>query len=218
MWQKVNEYFRNKKRILSEWYQKYGCLVLRDLWPAMLAVLIAVITLLICQFWNDEPTKAVTSTSQQQAETSSGVQDAADNAGVKLDAGQAKEVSAVIREIRVTEKEPVYVIQTTGENAKVESEKAAKQEQADFAIVTDKNSPEQEVNLEDLDKDTKVELNQYNVQAFKKHINTIEYQPTEKVVGYTHQWKVTDSGRYMGVGADYDIDDKKIYAKITYSW
>lgn len=218
MWQKVNEYFQNKKRILSEWYQKYGYLVLHDLWPAMLALLIAVITLLICQFWNDEPTKAVTSTSQQQAETSSGVQDAADNAGVKLDAGQAKEVATIIREIRVTEKEPVYVIQTTGENAKAESEKAAKQEQADFAIVTDKNDPEKEVNLEELDKDTKVELNQYNIQAFKKHINTIEYQPTENVVGYTHQWKVTDSGRYMGVGADYDIDDKKIYAKITYSW
>ncbi len=218
MWQKVNEYFQNKKRILSEWYQKYGYLVLHDLWPAMLALLIAVITILTCQFWNDEPTKAVTSTSQQQAETSSGVQDAADNAGVKLDAGQAKEVSTVIREIRVTEKEPVYVIQTTGENAKAESEKAAKQEQADFAIVTDKNDPEKEVNLEELDKDTKVELNQYNVQAFKKHINTIEYQPTENVVGYTHQCKVTDSGRYMGVGADYDIDDKKIYAKVTYSW
>jgi len=218
MWQKVNEYFQNKKRILSEWYQKYGCLALHDLWPAMLALLIAAITLLICQFWNNEPTKTVTSTSQQQAETSAGVQDAADNAGVKLDAGQAKEVSTVIREIRVTEKEPVYVIQTTGENAKAESEKAAKQEQADFAIVTNKNNPEQEVNLEELDKDTKVELNQYNIQAFKKHINTIEYQPTEKVIGYTHQWKVTDSGRYMGVGADYDIDDKKIYAKITYSW
>lgn len=218
MWQKVNEYFQNKKRILSEWYQRYGCLALHDLWPAMLALLIAAIALLICRFWNDEPTKTVTSTSQQQAETSAGVQDAADDAGVKLDAGQAKEVSTVIREIRVTEKEPVYVIQTTGENAKAESEKAAKREQTDFAIVTDKNNPEQEVNLEELDKDTKVELNQYNIQAFKKHINTIEYQPTEKVVGYTHQWKVTDSGRYMGVGADYDIDDKKIYAKITYSW
>lgn len=218
MWQKVNEYFRNIKRILSEWYQKYGCLVLRDLRPVILIFLIAVIALLICRFWNDEPTKVVTSTSQQQAETPSGVQDAADNTGVKLDAGQAEEVSTVIREIRVTEKEPVYVIQTTGENAKAESEKAVRQEQADFAIVTDKNDPEKEVNLEELDKDTKVELYQYNVQAFKKHINTIEYQPTEKVVGYTHQWKVTDSGRYMGVGADYDIDDKKIYAKITYSW
>ena len=25
-------------------------------------------------------------------------------------------------------------------------------------------------------------------------------------------------GRYMGVGADYDIDDKKVMMKITYSW
>ena len=72
--------------------------------------------------------------------------------------------------------------------------------------------------LDELPADTQVTLNQYNVQAYKKHINTIEYQPTEKVVGYTHQWKVSKSGRYMGVGADYDIDDKRIMMKVTYSW
>ena len=168
--------------------------------------------------WKNITEEPVTTMSQQRAETSTGVQEAADNANVKLDTGQAKEVSTAIREIRITEKEPVYIVQTTGENAKGESEKAAKQEQADFAIVTDKNNPEQEVNFDELDKDAKVELNQYNIQAFKKHLNTMEYQPTEKVLGYTHQWKVTDSGRYMGVGIDYDLDDKKVYAKVTYTW
>ena len=181
-------------------------------------LLIVSIALLIFHVWKDSTVEPITTMSQQQAETPTGVKDAADNAGVKLDAGQAKEVSTVIREIRVTEKEPVYVIQTTGENAKAESENAAKQEQADFAIVTDKNDPEHEVNLDQLDKDAKVELNQYNIQAFKKHLNTVEYQPTEKVIGYTHQWKVTDGGRYMGVGIDYDLDDKKVYAKVTYTW
>ena len=160
----------------------------------------------------------VTTMSQQQAETPTGVQKAADNAGITLDVGQAKDVSAAIKKIRVTEKEPVYVIQTTGENAKKESGRAVKQEQADFAIVTDEDNPEQEVNWDALGKDTKVELNQYNIQAFKKNLNTVEYQPVEKVVGYTHQWKITDDGRYMGVGVDYDLDDKNVYAKITYTW
>ena len=213
MWQKVKAWWREHgKNLLWGISRKVILLIL----IVILLEGLCYIAMRAWQYFDDS--EPVTTMSQQQAETPTGVQDAADNAGVKLDAGQAKEVSTVIREIRVAEKEPVYVIQTTGENAKGESEKAVQQEQADFAIVTDKNSPEQEVSLEDLDKDTKVELNQYNVQAFKKHINTIEYQPTEKVVGYTHQWKVTDSGRYMGVGADYDIDDKKIYAKITYSW
>lgn len=208
MWQKI-----------TEWFKTHGWTVLeltrQGVWMVFLLV---GISFLVYVAWKDLTTETVTTMSQQQAETPVDVQNAANNANVKLDAGQAKEVSTVIREIRTTEKEPVYVIQTTGENAKEESEKAASQEQADFAIVTDKNNPEKEVSLEDLDKDTKVELNQYNVQVFKKHLNTIEYQPTEKVVGYTHQWKVTDSGRYIGVGADYDIDDKKVYAKITYSW
>lgn len=208
MWQKI-----------TEWFKVHGWTVLeltrQGVWMVFLLV---GISFLVYVAWKDLTTEIVSTMSQQQAETPVGVQSAADNANVKLDARQAKEVSTVIREIRTTEKEPIYVIQTTGENAKEESEKTASQERADFAIVTDKNNPEKEVNLEDLDKDTKVELNQYNVQAFKKHLNTIEYQPTEKVVGYAHQWKVTDSGRYIGVGADYDIDDKKVYAKITYSW
>ncbi len=208
MWQKVKEWYSGSKAWLTKDFIRTGLLVL----------LVTSIALLVLHIWKDSTVEPITTMSQQQAETPIGVQDAADNAGVKLDAGQAKEVSTVIREIRVTEKEPVYVIQTTGENARAESEKAVQQEQADFAIVTDKNNPEKEVSLEDLDKDAKVELNQYNIQAFKKHLNTVEYQPTEKVIGYTHQWKVTDSGRYMGVGVDYDLDDKKVYAKVTYTW
>lgn len=183
-----------------------------------IVIFVFFVVLALYLIWDKFTGEPVTTMSQQQAETPTGVQKAADNAGATLDTGQAKEVSTAIKEIRVTEKEPVYVIQTTGENAKEESEKAVKQEQADFAIVTAKDDPEKEVRLDELDKDTKVELNQYNIQAFKKNLNTVEYQPVEKVVGYTHQWKVTDDGRYMGVGVDYDLDDKKVYAKITYTW
>ncbi len=208
MWQKVKEWCKACRSWLTKDFVRTGLLIL----------LIADMAFIICHLWEDSKSEAVTTMSQQQAETPTGIQSAADNANVKLDEGQAKEVSTVIREIRVTEKEPVYVIQTTGENAKAESEKAAQQEQADFAIVTDKNDTEKEVNLDNLDKDAKVELNQYNIQAFKKHLNTVEYQPAEKIIGYTHQWKVTDSGRYMGVGVDYDLDDKKVYAKLTYTW
>ena len=85
---------------------------------------------------------------QQQAETPVGVQQASENAHVKLDYGQATQVSEIIKEIRVTEKEPVYVIQTTGNEAKDISENVVKQEKADFAIVTDKDNPEKAVELD----------------------------------------------------------------------
>ena len=56
--------------------------------------------------FHKEP-KIETTMSQQQAETPVGVQQASENAHIKLDYGQARQVSETIREIRVTEKEPV---------------------------------------------------------------------------------------------------------------
>lgn len=165
-----------------------------------------------------QASEPVTPMTQQQAETPAEVEKAASNAHIKLDSGQTNQVSENIREIRVTEKEPVYIIQTTGDKAQEASEKASKQEKADFSIVTDKDHPDESVELDKLDKNATVNLNQYNVQAYKKHINTIEYYPAEKTVGYTHQWKISKSGRYMGVGLDYDTDDNRVMAKVTYSW
>lgn len=181
-------------------------------------ILIVLLVFFVVKAWEAHTTKTVTTIPQQQAEKPAGVEKAASNAHIKLDNGQTKRVSETIREIRVTEKEPVYIIQTTGDKTQEASEKAQEAAGADFAIVTNKDTTQEAKQLDELPADTQVTLNQYNVQAYKKHINTIEYQPTEKVVGYTHQWKVSKSGHYMGVGADYDIDDKKVMMKITYSW
>ena len=181
-------------------------------------ILIVLLVFFVVKAWEAHTTKPVTTMPQQQAETPAGVEKAANNAHIKLDSGQTKQVSETIREIRVTEKEPVYIIQTTGDKAQEASEKASKQEKADFSIVTDKDHPDEAVELDKLDENETVNLNQYNIQAYKKQLNTIEYQPWEKTIGYTHSWKVSKSGKYLGVGADYDIDDKRVLAKVTYSW
>ena len=165
-----------------------------------------------------KPPETITVMPQEQAETTQGVKQASENAHVEIDNAQAQEIASTVREIRVVEKAPEYAVQTTGDKAQEASEKAQEAAGADFAIVTNKDTTQEAKPLDELPDDAQVILNQYNVQAYKKHINTIEYQPTEKVVGYTHQWKVSKSGRYMGVGADYDIDDKKVMMKITYSW
>ena len=165
-----------------------------------------------------KPPETITVMSQEQAETTQGVKQASENAQVKIDNAQAQEIASTIREIRVVEKAPEYAVHTTGDRAKEASEKAQEATGADFAIVTNKDTAQEVKQLDELPADTQVTLNQYNVQAYKKHINTIEYQPTEKVVGYRHQWKFSKSWHYMGVGADYDIDDKKVMMNITYSW
>lgn len=204
MWTKIKDWYEEHKE------EVVGTFIL------ILAVLFA--TFFIYQVLYGPFTKPVTTIPQQQAETPAGVEKATDNAHIKLDSGQTKQVSETIREIRVTEKEPVYIIQTTGDKAQEASEKASEQAKADFSIVTDKDHPEKSIELDKLDKNATVNLNQYNVQAYKKHINTIEYYPAEKTVGYTHQWKISKNGRYIGAGVDYDTDNQRVMAKITYSW
>ena len=200
---------------LKDWYAGHKDEVV-GAFIAIVAILFGVFC--IYQFLYGTFTRPVTTMPQQQAETPAGVEKAASNAHIKLDSGQTKQVSETIREIRVTEKEPVYIIQTTGDKAQEVSEKASKQEKADFSIVTDKDHSDEAVELDKLDENETVNLNQYNIQAYKKQLNTIEYQPWEKTIGYTHSWKVSKSGKYLGVGADYDIDDKRVLAKVTYSW
>ena len=205
MWKKIKNWFK------GEWNR--GPLIVMSF-----LILLTVVFAFANAGLNRYTTKPATTMPQQQAETPAGVEKAASNAHIKLDSGQTKQVSETIREIRVTEKEPVYIIQTTGNKAQEASEKASKQEKADFSIVTDKDHPDEAVELDKLDENETVNLNQYNIQAYKKQLNTIEYQPWEKTIGYTHSWKVSKSGKYLGVGADYDIDDKRVLAKVTYSW
>ena len=206
MWKKIKDWFVRNKNDLAGGFV-FGCV----------AVIAAALLFIIDTTLKPAP-EPVTTIPQQQAETPAGVENAASNAHIKLDSGETKQVSETIREIRVTEKEPVYIIQTTGDKAQEVSEKASKQEKADFSIVTDKDHSDEAVELDKLDENETVNLNQYNIQAYKKQLNTIEYQPWEKTIGYTHSWKVSKSGKYLGVGADYDIDDKRVLAKVTYSW
>lgn len=205
MWKKIKNWFK------GEWNR--GPFIVMSF-----LILLTVVFAFANAGLNRYTTKPATTMPQQQAETPAGVEKAASNAHIKLDSGQTKQVSETIREIRVTEREPVYIIQTTGDKAQEVSEKASKQEKADFSIVTDKDHSDEAVELDKLDENETVNLNQYNIQAYKKQLNTIEYQPWEKTIGYTHSWKVSKSGKYLGVGADYDIDDKRVLAKVTYSW
>lgn len=209
MWKKIKE--------LNDWYIENKNVFEGVFKILVIGFVLLCFTIALKNTFKQAP-KHVTPMTQQQAETPAGVEKAASNAHIKLDSGQTKQVSETIREIRVTEKEPVYIIQTTGDKAQEASEKASVQEKADFSIVSDKDHPEKSIELDKLDKNATVNLNQYNVQAYKKHINTIEYYPAKKTIGYTHQWKISKNGHYIGAGVDYDTDDQRVMAKITYSW
>ena len=190
-------------------------------------IAVAIILLVLLGFYffdKHKPPEKETGMSQVQAETEAGINTAAHNAQVPLSATQAKEVVTQIREIHKTEQVPVYVVQSTGATASRDVEQAREDNKADFAVVTDLNHPEQEVKLNELDKDAKVELNQYNVQAYKPVIRQVEAGKVAGgdgfMVGGSISQKVTKDGQYLGIGADYIRHDGEDIAvvKIIYSF
>lgn len=170
-------------------------------------------------YWHDKP---VTTMSQEEAETPKGVETASQNAGVPVSPAQAKEVAREIQVIRETEQVPVYVVQSTGDTVEKDSEKAVKDNHADFAILTDPSDKDKEVDISSIPEDTKVELNQYNVQAYKPVIRQLEVGKSpdgDNIVGFTISKKVSKDGRYLGVGVDHVFgNDNKTYIKVVYSW
>ena len=175
-------------------------------------------------FDKHKPPEKETGMSQIQAETEAGINTTAHNAQVPLSATQAKEVVTQIREIHTTEQVPVYVVQSTGSTIRQDVEQAREDSKADFAVVTDLNHPDEEVKLDELDKDAKVELNQYNVQAYKPVIRHIEAGKVAGgdgfMIGGSVSRKITKDGQYLGVGADYIRHDGEDIAvvKIVYSF
>ena len=168
----------------------------------------------------------VTTETQEQAETPAGVDMAADNANVPLTPDQAKTAAKEIRYIYTHDTKPEYTIATTGAKAADQSEAACKTSGADFAIVTNKQNPEASTDLNAISDATRVELNQYNVQAYKKELHTIEVSPNidgsgkagVAEIGYIEQFKSSKDGKYIGLGVSYNIDEHKTMAKIAYTW
>ena len=184
------------------------------------AVLICAAFLIYRHFHQPEP---VTTESQTQAETPAGVTQAANKAQVDISASQAQEAASQIRYIYTNSIIPQYTITTTGDKAQEAADKAQKAAGADFSIITNKSNPNTKTDLKTLPASSTVELNQYNVQAYKKILHTIEVVPdiqnkSVDEVGYTVSRKISNDGKYIGIGASYNIDDHKTMVKLSYTW
>ena len=184
------------------------------------AVLICAAFLIYRHFHQPEP---VTTESQTQAETPAGVTQAADKAQVSISPSQAQEAASQIKYIYTNSIIPQYTITTTGDKAQEAADKAQEAAGADFSIITNKSAPNEKTDLKTLPAGSTVELNQYNVQAYKKILHTIEIAPdiqnkTIDEVGYTVSRKISSDGKYIGIGATYNIDDHKTMVKLSYTW
>jgi hypothetical protein len=191
------------------------------------AVLAAILFIAVCVMLfrgcSKKP-ETVTQETQTEAQTEGGVEKAADNADVPINRQQAQDAAKEIHYIYSHDTKPEYTIITTGGDAEKASQAAQERAGADFSIVTDKDKPDEKVSLDELPKDSTVNINQYNVQAYKKVLHTIEFSPDldgghgVSEIGYTVSRKVTKDGKYLGAGASYNLDDHKAYVKISYTW
>ena len=187
----------------------------------VLGVLLVVIAVLLFRGCKTEPQK-VTVEQQTQAQTEAGVEKAADNAQIPVSREQAQDAAQEIRYIYEHDTKPEYTIITTGGDVEKQAQAAQERAGADFSIVASQDGSKADV--ASINKDKPVELNQYNVQAYKKVLHTVEVSPDIEggrgvaEIGYTVSRKVSRDGKYLGVGASYDFDSNKTYVKTTYTW
>ncbi len=168
------------------------------------------------------PPQTVTTESQQEAQTPAGIQQAANKAFVPISNDQSKEAAEQIRYIYANNTPPQYITYTTVQQApdaeKIAQEKAG----ADFSIVTDATAPAKKADISSLPANAPVTLNQYNVQAYKKVLHTVDVGTSDAKsvgeVGYTVSKKISKDGKYIGVGASYNFDNEKAMVKLSYTW
>lgn len=184
----------------------------------ILAVIVAVLLFRGCK---TEPQK-VTVEPQVEAQSEAGVEKAADNAKVPVSRQQAQDAAKEIRYIYTHDAKPEYTIITTGGDVEKQAQAAQERAGADFSIVASGDGDKADV--ASISKDKLVELNQYNVQAYKKVLHTVEVSPSIDggrgiaEAGYNVSRKISSDGKYLGVGASYNFDNDKVYVKMTYTW
>lgn len=187
----------------------------------VLCVLLAVIAVLLFRGCKTEPQK-VTVEPQVEAQTEAGVEKAADNAQIPVSREQAQDAAQEIRYIYQHDDPPEYTIVTTGGDVEKQAQAAQERAGADFSIVASDDG--EKADVASISKDKPVELNQYNVQAYKRVLHTVEVSPDidggrgVAEVGYSVSHKVSRDGKYLGVGASYNFDSNKTYVKMTYTW
>ena len=183
----------------------------------ILAVIVAVLLFRGCK---TEPQK-VTVEPQVEAQSEAGVEKAADNAKVPVSRQQAQDAAQEIHYIYEHDTKPEYTIITTGGDVEKQAQAAQERAGADFSIVASDDG--EKADVASISKDKPVELNQYNVQAYKKVLHTVEVSPDIEgrgiaEVGYSVSRKVSRDGKYLGVGVSYNFDNDKAYVKMTYTW
>ena len=207
----------DKLKTAADWLKSHKTVFIH------VAGIIVVVVLAILLWRYTHQPEQVTTETQIESETVQGVERAADNAHVPISTDQAQQAATQIKYIYSQDVQPIYTVTTTGANAEKQAQAAQEAAGADFSIVTDKSSSHnKQTDLKTLPSTSTVELNQYNVQAYKKVLHTVDVGTSDAKsigeVGYTVSKKISKDGKYIGVGASYNFDNEKAMVKLSYTW
>ena len=187
------------------------------------AVIVVMLIVGFC-LYQRQVAQPVTVQSQQQAETAQGVKVAADNARVELLESQLKEAAKEIAELKNKPSDKVVVTEVKEVLKVVEKEQTAAG--ADFAILTNPNKPGEAVDLKTIPDNTAINLNQYNVLAYKKIIRGLNVYPDWGEVAQGNfkiqeinadiSRKITKDGKYLGISTGYDLKNDEAKLGLRY--
>ena len=150
--------------------------------------------------------------STEEVKNGSSVKDVAAAAGVHLSSDQADEVADKIKNAK-----PAGSVSTTAGELKKTAAKLQQKNGSDFApVVTDED-------LSKMDKDKPVELQQYHVYAAPKVLREVGLKADTSGKGvsgisYGIKRRIRAEGKYIGVRADYDWQDKEAAVWLIYTY
>ena len=157
---------------------------------------------------------------QKDAATTAGAQAGLNAAGIPAGPAQAKEVAQGIA--TAAKKPPEYITTTTAKNLPVAVETERKNNNADVALLTDPANPEQTFSSGALGAVTPIQLNQYNIHAYKPILRELSYAPksdgSPRDIRFSVSKKITKGGKYLGVGVGHWFPSHTTYGAVTYGW
>ena len=132
------------------------------------------------------------------------------NSNSHITDSQSREIVKQIEYIAVENKQPEYVVQTTREKLDEVSKAEQKKHDADAAIIAPSNDNKYSFDIDKLPANTPVNLNQYNIKAYPKHLLSMTAM-SDKSASISYQTKVKIFGAtgYIGPAVSYNGESKK---------
>lgn len=172
--------------------------ILKKYWKYLLGLAIVLALLFFAwQLFSPKP-QPVTFETQEQAQSSEGIKQAADNAHVDLSDHHAGDIAGVVA--KAAQHEPDKVVETIGKELAATAETERIKAGADFSVIAPASSGVKEgesAALPAIEPEQPVILNQYNIRAYPSHQWSGTYY-SNKAFDLSWQMRIGKSGTYIG--------------------